>query len=84
MNVQDNLKTRFMAIRFSLWDLQLYLDTHPEDTAAQALFDKYRAQYEELHQAYVEKYGPYTSEDSQTAALWLKAPWPWDNTRGNC
>ncbi|MBQ5970724.1 MAG: spore coat protein CotJB [Clostridia bacterium] len=84
MSVQDDLKTRFMAIRFSIWDLHLYLDTHPDDAAAQALLEKYRAQYEEISQAYVEKYGPYTSADSPKAAAWLKAPWPWDNTRGNC
>ena len=80
----NDLKARFMATRFSMWDLQLYLDTHPRDLTAQALFDKYRRLYAALLPEYEEQYGPITSEGSETAAAWLKAPWPWDNTRGNC
>ena len=83
MNNSNSLKLRFMAIRFAMWDLHLYLDTHPNDTAAKQLLNKYEEQYAEIAEAYVEKYGPFEPGAAGSGEAWLKAPWPWTNCGGN-
>ena len=79
----NSLKMRFMAIRFAMWDLHLYLDTHPNDTAAKQLLQKYEEQYAEIAEAYTEKYGPFEPSAEGSGSAWLKAPWPWTNCGGN-
>lgn len=77
----DSLKCRFMAIRFSIWDLHLYLDTHPNDTQAMQLLEQYEAQYVEIRRQYEEQYGPFEPGNGEA---WLKAPWPWELGKGDC
>ncbi len=81
---ENSLKFRFMAVRFSMWDLHLYLDTHPEDAAAKALLKKYEAQYKQLLEEYTEKYGPLEPSAAGSGKSWLQAPWPWDNAKEAC
>ena len=80
----DSLKCRFMAIRFSIWDLHLYLDTHPGDTQTLQLLEQYEAQYEEIRRQYEEKYGPFEPGGTGVGQAWLKGPWPWDAGKGDC
>lgn len=80
----NSLKFRFMATRFAIWDLHLYLDTHPDDCKARELLEKYYEKYEEISEEYCEKYGPYKISIEGNGNDWLKAPWPWDNSRGDC
>ncbi len=79
---QNSLRHRLMAIRFSIWDLHLYLDTHPCDEKAAELLKKYKERYKELLEEYECKFGPI-SMMSASGKEWTKAPWPWDN-RGDC
>ena len=79
----NSLKMRFMAIRFAMWDLHLYLDTHPNDEAAVRLLRQYEEQYEEIAAAYAEQFGPFEPSAAGSGASWLKAPWPWTNCGGN-
>lgn len=78
------LKVRFMAIRFSIWDLHLYLDTHPDDTQAERLLEQYEEQYALIKAEYEAQYGPLTPGIEGDGAAWLKDPWPWDIERGAC
>lgn len=78
------LKTRFMAIRFSIWDLHLYLDTHPDDAQAKRLLEQYEAQYAQIKEEYESQFGPITPGDNGVGSAWLKDPWPWDYERGAC
>ena len=81
----ESLRYRLMAIRFSIWDLHLYLDTHPDDRQAAKLLQKYEAQCRELLEQYERKYGPLTpsSEDGYGDA-WLQGPWPWNFKKEGC
>lgn len=79
---QNNLTHQLMAIRFSMWDLHLYLDSHPCDSTAAELLEKYKKRYAEMLEKYECKYGPL-SPATGFGASWTKAPWPWDN-RGDC
>jgi spore coat protein JB len=68
------------ALGFALVELGEYLDTHPKDTEAFALFRSYAELYHKGRQEYEKMHGPLTQKDSamQESYTWLKDPWPWD------
>lgn len=77
MNANANsLTRRLMEIRFSMWDLHLYLDTHPCDKTAMQLLEKYKEKYCCLLNEYEQQYGALTPM-SAAGEEWTKAPWPW-------
>ena len=45
MNDKRNMSTQLSAIQFAMWELHLYLDTHPEDISALKLYNKYEEKY---------------------------------------
>ena len=83
------LKTRFpaanthlselMALDFVIRELNLYLDTHPDDREAFETLQKCIRMRAEGHKRYTEQYGPVTVSDLACADVydWLNAPWPW-------
>lgn len=72
-----------MAVRFAIWDLHLYLDTHCGDNAAKELLTKYKEQYKSLKEEYECKYGSISSGTAECED-WLSKPFPWDNSEGDC
>ena len=60
-------------------DLPLsYLDTHPQDTEALALFRQYTAMEKAARAAYEDRFGPLTqSAAGGDSYRWLQEPWPW-------
>ncbi len=78
-----NLKHKFMAVRFVMWELHLYLDTHPCDEDAMRLLERYKKQYENLLEEYKCQYGPLTAECGSGEA-WIGRPFPWVNTGSDC
>ncbi|MCM1365175.1 MAG: spore coat protein CotJB [Faecalibacterium sp.] len=78
----NNLKHQLMAIRFSMWDLHLYLDSHPCDTTAAELLEKYKKRYAQMLEQYECNYGPLNNSNG-FGSDWTQGPWPWDN-RGDC
>jgi len=78
MNREEMLK-ELTALDFYTLDLQLYLDTHPNDLKA---LEKYNAAAEEagvLRHEYEKLNGPMYSFRSQSRHPWQWAndPWPW-------
>ena len=65
---------------FSAWDLRLYLDTHPTDTQAMAIFAQMCAEMNGDCYA-CRGIAPCSYEDG----IWhyLDGPWPWE-VEGNC
>ena len=65
---------------FGMTDLQLYLDTHPDDAKALALYNSYRDKYVALVQEFSQKYGPLTAMDAACGShwQWVDDPWPWE------
>ena len=66
---------------FAMWDLNLYLNTHPTDRNAMMLFDKYRDAYKKAMEDYQRRYGALSVEDSDANSgywAWNKSPWPWE------
>ena len=68
-----------MALDFVIRELNLYLDTHPDDREAFETLQKCIRMRAEGHKRYTEQYGPVTVSDLSCADVydWLNAPWPW-------
>ena len=77
---REKLLKEIMALDFALLDMNLYLDTHPNDTQVLNSYKKYLDKSCELRQKYQEKYGPltprYVSDNKKWN--WIDNPWPWD------
>ena len=73
---------RLDAVQFAMWELHLYMDTHPDVLAALSLYKKYEEMIEKLVCEYEEQFGPLYG-NSDPGASWLKNPWPWD-IGGSC
>ena len=74
------LMKRMQVVDFILHETALFLDTHPNDSAAIAYFKKYKEMAAEVREQYVKAYGPithmdFTGEDSWN---WIDNPWPWE------
>lgn len=82
-NSKNSLKHRLMSVRFAMWELHLYLDTHCGDMQAAELLNRYTEKYEELLKEYQCKYGPISVKDGY-GAKWLKSPFPWVNSGSDC
>lgn len=66
---------------FSIIELGLYLDTHPNDEKALCLHKEYCKKAKELKDKYQKIYGPLTIYYPCNKWRWLEQPWPWE--RGN-
>lgn len=71
------------AFGFSINELGLYLDTHPDDGEAVKLYNSYL----EMKESYAEKlrqagYFLFQEDSTQNGSFgWLKSPWPWDGLK---
>lgn len=83
---KSQLLCQIRSYAFALLELNLYLDTHPCDTAALAKMAEFRAEKERLIALYEAQFGPYilTVKDAQNECCfaWINSPWPWEYERG--
>lgn len=72
--------TQLMALEFAVIELGMYLDTHPDDCEAAALFRDYAQQAAEARAAYEAKHGPLRLGSAGAGGSWdwICDPWPWD------
>ena len=66
------------CLKFAVVELALYLDTHPDDTKALCLHNKYSKELKDLSDKYQKVYGPLTIEYPCNKWRWLENPWPWE------
>ena len=69
-----------MAIDFVIKELNLYLDTHPDDQEAFAMLKEMIGLSKEARTRYVKRFGPITISDLEycNRFSWIDDPWPWD------
>lgn len=82
MNEQAAMLTYVDAYCFGSHDINLYLDTHPNDRAMIELYNQYRTEYKNSLDQYEKKFGPITVDSETTLAFpwdWNNSPWPWEN-----
>ena len=72
---------QLMAYDFVQLELNLYLDTHPNDQKALREFHKVNKIAKELREKYEANFGPITTSgvDCTEEWTWIKSPWPWEN-----
>ncbi|MCX7569790.1 spore coat protein CotJB [Tumebacillus sp. DT12] len=66
------------AVDFVLVELNLYLDTHPSDSAIIEQYNAYAVKSKQLKEEYARRYGPLQHGDmADKPYSWPDAPWPW-------
>ncbi|GFN21988.1 MAG: spore coat protein CotJB [Thermoanaerobacteraceae bacterium] len=77
------LLKQIMAIEFTALELNLYLDTHPQDYRALKEYNAAAQELAKLKEQYESRYGPltnYGTTPSPDAWRWIDDPWPWEIT----
>ena len=79
-DVPDVPMAELMALEFAAHDLSLYLDTHPTDEEAFAVYKDLLSLAEEGRQRYTKMYGPICKTDLASTGkyTWMNGPWPWE------
>lgn len=76
-------KGEFMALNFIIKELQLYLDTHPDDSEALELLKDTIHLERDAHKVFARMCGPVKITDLKDAESysWVSDPWPWEFCR---
>lgn len=81
MTTKEMLLKRIAAIDFAIVELNLYMDTHPDDSQVNDKLNDYKEKSARLHEEYEQEYGPITPDGQEKNRWgWIADPWPWDNT----
>jgi spore coat protein JB len=75
---RDEMLKQIKELKFSIIELGLYLDTHPDDEKAICLHKEYCNKYRKLADQYQKIYGPLTIMFPCNKWRWLEEPWPWE------
>lgn len=79
MNEQQCLRRHISAVQFAMWELHLYLDSHPYCKEAAKKLAAYREEYDKLTVEYEKAYGPLNETSRSTSRwAWISDPWPWE------
>ncbi len=78
-NRQAALKN-LMAADFTAFELQLYLDTHPDDKEAMSKYTEAVGKAAVLRTEYENMYGPITAASAagKLPWQWIVSPWNWE------
>ena len=80
-NERETLLYQVMQYKFALIELNLYLDTHPNDTEMIKLFNQYQDIEKQMCDKYESMYGPLTTDSNnlnENRWEWINSPWPWE------
>lgn len=74
------LMQKIKQLDFTLKELNLYLDTHPNCRSALAMFQKYKSLRDSAVNDYTKNYGPIVPEQSSNPTHWdwIDSPFPWE------
>lgn len=80
MEDREGMLKELQALDFKLKDLELYLDTHPFDEKALALYQDTADEAMDKREEYEKIFGPLTPEVAATDVewTWIQNPWPWE------
>ncbi len=75
-----NLKREIAGTHMMLEELQLYLNTHPNDRNALAKRNAFVKQMKILNDEYNKNFGMITQDASLSTYpwQWIDGPWPWE------
>lgn len=78
---KDRLLKEIGILDFIVYELLLFLDTHPCHQEAMRYFDYYNQMKQEKMKEYGCQYGPLTVDQAKGGTkefLWTIQPWPWE------
>lgn len=77
---KTELLKKLQSYRFAAYDMLLYLDTHPKDKKAFAMFKELVEKTKKLINEYEKEFGPLTPFAAAKCDRfnWLESPWPWE------
>lgn len=74
-----NLLREIQAVDFTIYDLSLFLDTHPECRRALEDHNKFVQKSAQLKSIYEQRYGPLKLDSvSKFPYRYINDPWPWE------
>ncbi|WP_422444537.1 spore coat protein CotJB [Thermoanaerobacterium sp. DL9XJH110] len=74
-----NLLTEIQAVDFAVYELALFLDTHPDDRRALEDHSRLARRSHQLKAIYEERFGPLKLDSiSQYPYQYISDPWPWE------
>lgn len=83
MTKREAMLRNLGAAQFALWEMHLYLDTHPWDLQMVEAHNRASTKYKALRADFEDKFCPLTAANAQ-GVEWLKGPWPWENEECDC
>lgn len=76
------LLLQIQQLQFAAVELNLFLDTHPQDQQALAMFNRVHQELMQCVHSYEQMYGPLLnfgySPAAQNSWKWVETPWPWE------
>ena len=78
---REELLMQLTEIDFTALDLQLFLNTHPDDMKAIEQYNMAVAKSQSLREEYEKAYGPlrsFRSPSKNDNFSWIDNPWPWE------
>ena len=79
MTERDILLKKIATYKFAIIDIQLFLDTHPNDMSMINKQNEYKKTLAPLVNEFEKEYGPLKkSDENANTWSWVKNPWPWD------
>lgn len=77
------LMVKIMELSFTMDELRLYLDTHPDCQEAMNYYDELQSQRSSVVAEYEAQFGPLTTYGNVDVTCgewkWARGPWPWQN-----
>lgn len=72
--------SELQVLSFVIQELALYLDTHPEDAEALALYRQYQELYQKSAETYQATIRPlnHAAPGTEKGYAWIDDPWPWE------
>lgn len=80
-NEKEALLYQVMQYKFALIELNLYLDSYPNNQELIKLYNKYLKIEKQMCDKYESKYGPLTLNSdylNKNTWVWKNSPWPWE------
>lgn len=82
VDARNEMLHKLQQLQLMTVDLNLYLDTHPEDTRALVQYNYYAAQQTMLRNNFEQLYGPLLNfgySFGKSPWNYVYEPWPWEN-----
>ena len=86
---RESALREIQQLGFRMYDIALFLDTHPTETSALTEYTATLSKYNSMVSNYEKLYGPLTMDsvnECEAEWNWINGPWPWEigENKGGC